>query len=158
MDFFLKRYLPVIFDWTPAFSYMLWPIKWDNLVAKVCLQKKFLTFWTGDKCYFFEISSYTSRPKKKNARNRSLSSRLRVYGNSPRSLAFKEWKSCVYGAQVRRKKSIDSIWGKTEWIRGGGVSLLVRPSQNETGICWDSGDGSRRDVKCGEKNGGREGG
>ena len=28
-------------------------------VQKVCLQKKFLTFWDGDKCYFFEISSYT---------------------------------------------------------------------------------------------------
>ena len=25
----------------------------NNLVAKVCLKKKFLTFWDGDKCYFF---------------------------------------------------------------------------------------------------------
>ena len=59
MDFVLKGCHQVVFDWTRAFSYMSWPSNENNLVTKVCLQKKFLTFWDGDKCYFFEISSYT---------------------------------------------------------------------------------------------------
>ena len=53
MDFVLKRCLPVVFDWMPAFSYMLWPIKWEKPCSEGVPSKKILTFWTGDKCSFF---------------------------------------------------------------------------------------------------------
>ena len=36
MDFVLKRCLQVVFDWTRAFSYTLWPIKWEQPRSSFC--------------------------------------------------------------------------------------------------------------------------
>ena len=53
MDFVLRRCHQIVFDWTRAFCICYDLSNENNLVAKVCLQKKFLTFWDGDKCNFF---------------------------------------------------------------------------------------------------------
>ena len=58
MDFVLKRCEQVVFDWTQAFSFILRYNKDEKPRPKSVPSKKFLAFWDGDKCYFFEISSY----------------------------------------------------------------------------------------------------
>ena len=63
MDFVLKRCLQVVFDWTLAFSYMLWPIKWEKPCHEGVPLKKIFNIlgWTCAIFFFFEISSYTKK-------------------------------------------------------------------------------------------------
>ena len=43
---------------TSVFLYVM-TYQMRTTLSQRCLQKKFLTFWAGDKCYFFKIFSYT---------------------------------------------------------------------------------------------------
>ena len=60
MDFVLKRCHQVGFDWTRAFSYMLWPIKWEQPCGEGVPSKEFLTFWDGDSATFLRIPHITA--------------------------------------------------------------------------------------------------
>ena len=62
----------------------------NNLVARCALKKKILTFWDGDKCYFFEISSYKFK-KSLFPQERGLGTKGSIFCNIKFIQIYKTW-------------------------------------------------------------------